>query len=44
MDTTTVLRSSDLQRIDAIACNAIIEYFIASTNILPQSSLRNSGS
>lgn len=29
MDTTTVLRSSDLQRIDAIACNAIIEYFKA---------------
>ncbi|MBO5941959.1 MAG: sigma-70 family RNA polymerase sigma factor [Bacteroidales bacterium] len=29
MDTTPVLRSSDLERIDAIACKAIIEYFKA---------------
>ena len=29
MDTTPVLRSSDLQRIDAIACKTITEYFKA---------------
>ena len=29
MDTTVVIRSSDLQRIDAIACKTIIEYFKA---------------